>query len=272
MVADLTRPEECLRAAEGMECVIHAAGTVGAAGVGPSAAMAGITLNLTLTANMLEAAWRAGVQRALVFSSSTAYPVVNRPIREDELWAGPVFPGYHSYGWMRRYIERLAEYVGLESGLGIAVVRPGALYGPRDNFDPATGHVVSSLINRAVCGESPLQVWGTGEDIRDFLHVRDFARGCLLALEHKADCDPINLSSGVGVSTSELSRLILTATGRPEADLRFEPGRPTALGYRVLDITKARTAIGFVPQIALRDGLTEVVAWYRAQGGTTARG
>jgi len=269
VVADLSRPENCLRVVDGIECVFHAAGSVGAAGVGPIAAMAGIRINLTLTANMLEAAWQGDVKRTLVFSSSTAYPVANRPIGEDDLWSGPVFPGYHGYGWMRRYIERLAEYVADASGLGVAVVRPAALYGPRDNFNPATGHVVSSLISRAVGGETPLQVWGTGDDIRDFLHVRDFAEGCLLAVAHKADGKAINVSSGVGVSTGELARLILAAAGRPESDLRFEPGRPTALGYRVLDIGKARSELGFAPQISLKDGLAETVAWYRAQGGVS---
>ena len=267
IVADLGKPENCLRVVDGVECVFHAAGSVGAAGVGPIAAMAGIRLNLTLTANMLEAAWHAGVQRTLVFSSSTAYPVANRPVGEDELWSGPVFPGYHGYGWMRRYIERLAEYVVATSGLGVAVVRPGALYGPRDNFNPTTGHVVSSLISRVVGGETPLQVWGKGDDIRDFLHVRDFADGCLLALEHKADGNGINVSGGMGVSTSDLARLILRAAGRPESDLRFEPGRPTALGYRVLDISKARAELGFAPRVSLKDGLAETVAWYRSQDG-----
>jgi GDP-L-fucose synthase len=265
MVTDLTRPENCARAVAGADHILHAAGTVGAAGVGPLATMTGIALNLTLTVNVIEAAWRARAGRVLVFSSSTAYPVADHPVREDELWDGPVFPGYHGYGWMRRYIERLTEYVARESGMGIAIVRPGALYGPRDNFDPATGHVVSSLIRRAVAGESPLQVWGTGEDVRDFMHVRDFARGCLLALEHKADGDPINLGSGAGVSTAELARLVLAAVGRPTADIRFEPARPTAVGYRVLDVTKTRACLGFTPQISLSEGLREVVAWYRAQ-------
>ena len=260
ITVDLTRPQDCLRAVEGMECVLHAAGSVGAAGTGPSAVMSGIATNLTLTANVLQAAWQGGAQRALVFSSSTAYPVIDRPAREAELWDGPVFPGYLGYGWMRRYFERLAEFVARESGMGIAVVRPAALYGPRDNFDPATGHVVSSLIRRAVAGESPLQVWGTGNDIRDFLHVRDFARGCLLALEHKADCDPINLSSGIGISTGDLARLILAALERSTTDIRFEPDWPSALPYRVLDMTKASACLGFTPRISLSEGLAEVIA------------
>jgi GDP-L-fucose synthase len=265
ITADLSRPQDCLRAVQGMECVFLAAGSVGAAGTGASGVMSGIATNLTLTANVLQAAWQGGVRRALVFSSSTAYPVIDRPAREDELWEGPVFPGYFGYGWMRRYFERLAEFVASESDMGIAVVRPAALYGPRDNFDPTTGHVVSSLIRRAVAGESPLKVWGTGNDIRDFLHVRDFARGCLLALDRKADCDPINLGSGTGVSTGDLARLILTALGRPTTDLRFEPDRPSALPYRVLDMTKASAALGYAPQISFPEGLAEVIAWYRGQ-------
>ncbi|MFN3076357.1 MAG: NAD-dependent epimerase/dehydratase family protein [Alphaproteobacteria bacterium] len=262
--ADLTLVPDCVRVASGVDCVFHAAGTVGASGVGPSAAMAGIALNLTLAANVLLGAWQAGVGRVLVFSSSTGYPVLTYPVREDTFWDGEVFPGYFGYGWMRRYTERLAEYVARNSAVKVSIVRPGALYGPRDNFDPATCHVIAALINRALAGEDPFLVWGTGEDVRDILHIRDFVRGCLLALEHKADCDPINLGCGFGTSTRQLATQVLAAAGRADTEIHFDPTRPTAIPYRVLDITKARAELGFSPDISLGEGVAETMDWLRA--------
>tara|TARA_R110000868_G_scaffold411757_1_gene709142 strand:+ start:6492 stop:7445 length:954 start_codon:yes stop_codon:yes gene_type:complete len=261
--ADLTRIDDCVRVATGMDDVFHAAGTVGAAGVLPTSAMAGITLNLTLTANMLQAAWQVGVKRIQVYSSSTGYPVVSHPVNENEFWEGEPYPGYFGYGWMRRYIERLGEYVSQSSGVGVSIVRPGALYGPRDNFDPKTSHVIAGLIRRAIDGEEPFVVWGDGKDVRDIMHIRDFARGCLLALDQKADCDPVNISAGKGITTGELAAQVLEAVGRGDEKVVFDPSRPTALPYRVLNARKAQERLGFSPQISLGDGLRETVSWLR---------
>ena len=261
VVADLTHIEDCVRVASGVDFVIHAAGGVGAAGVGPTAAMAGLTLNLTLTANMLQAGWQAGVKRILIYSSSTGYPVATHPVREEEFWGEPLFPGYFGYGWMRRYTERLAEYVARNSPVAVTIVRPGALYGPRDNFDLATCHVIPSLIRRAVHGETPFVVWGDGNDTRDVLHVRDFVRGSLLALERKADCDPVNICCGQGVTTGELARRILDAAGRKDDVLHFDPSRPTALPFRVMDGSKARAQLRFAPAISLAEGLVETIEY-----------
>ncbi len=261
--ADLTRIDDCVRVASGMDDVFHAAGTVGAAGVLPTSAMANITLNLTLTANMLQAGWQVGVKRIQVYSSSTGYPAASHPVHEDEFWDGDPFPGYFGYGWMRRYMERLGEYVSQSSDVGVSIVRPGALYGPRDNFDPQTSHVIAGLIRRAIDGEKPFVVWGDGKDVRDIMHIRDFARGCLLALNHKVDCDPVNISAGKGITTGELASQVLEAVGRDGEKIVFDPSRPTALPYRVLANRKAEESLGFSPQISLCDGLRETVSWLR---------
>src|SRR5262249_51802323 len=148
--ADLTRLEDCRAAARGVQYVFHAAGTVSGAGVPQTAIMAGITLNLVLTAQMLQAAWDTGVERILIFSSSAAYPPADHPVKEDELWSAPPYRDYFGYAWMRRYFERLAEFVASKSSMKVAVLRPTAVYGPRDNFNPATSHVIPALVRRAV--------------------------------------------------------------------------------------------------------------------------
>lgn len=264
--ADLTRQEDCLKACAGADYVFHAAGPVGSALVTaskPAQALEGITANLTLTAQVLQGAWASGVKATLIFGSSTGYPEADHPVKEEEMWSGPPHPTYFGYGWMRRYLERLGEYVGSRSPMKIAIVRPTAVYGRHDNFDLKTGHVIPSLIRRALARENPYVVWGSGEEARDFLHITDLARGCLLMLEKGNNCDPVNIGYGRSFSIKEIVRLILKAAGHESADTRFDASKPTTIPYRATDIAKARTLLGFEPKFTLEAGLKDTVDWYR---------
>ncbi|WP_341913724.1 NAD-dependent epimerase/dehydratase family protein [Ferrovibrio terrae] len=265
IAADLSRSEDCLKVMDGVDTIIHAAGSVGAAGVSAQDGLRGINDNLHLTLTLLEAAWRSGVRRMLVFSSSTGYPASESPVREDQFLSGPVHPAYGGYGHMRRYVEQLARHVGEQSGMHMCIVRPGAIYGPRDNFDAKTSHVVAALIRRAERRESPFVVWGNGNEIRDILHVHDFVRGCLLALEHGHSCDPINIAMGEGVTVRRLVGLVLAASGYHDADIRFDASKPTAIPVRLMDIAKARSELGFNPTISLETGLQQTMQWFRSQ-------
>ena len=267
IAVDLTRFEDCLAAMKGVDLVFHAAGVASGAGVAADGAIAGITQNLILTAQVLRSAWKAGVERVLVFSSSTAYPPADHPVREEELWQGEPHPSYLGYGWMRRYFERLAEFVADRSRIGIALIRPSALYGPYDDFDPMTSHVVAALVRRAVQKENPFVVWGTGDEVRDFLHVEDFARGCLLAMEKHAVCDAINLGYGSGLTIRRVTEIILAAAGHKDALLRFDATKPTTIPRRLVDTAKAERLLGFRPRIAIEDGLRDLVRWYAANAG-----
>lgn len=263
--ADLTRLEDCRAACEGMQYVIHAAGAVAAAGVTATNPMAAMTTNLVLTAQTLQAAWDTGVERYLVFGSSTGYPVTTHPVKEEEMWSGPTHPSYFGYGWMRRYLERISEFAASKSRLGIALVRPTAVYGRYDNFDPATSHVIPALIRRAVARENPFEVWGTGNEVRDFLHVADLVRGCLLMLEKHAVCDPVNIGYGKTVTIKDVVGAILKAAGHDKAQVVFDSSKPTAIPVRMVDTSKAKRLLGFEPSISLEQGLADTVRWYREQ-------
>lgn len=265
--ADLENPNDCVRVCTGIEYVFHAAGTVSAAGSAYSNPLSPIRTNIVLTANVLHAAVEAGVKRALIFSSSTAYPASDRPVREEDLWQGEPHPVYFGYGWMRRYIERLAEFAAAKTGIGIALVRPTAIYGRHDDFSPQSSHVIPALIRKAVERVSPFEVWGTGRETRDFLHVEDLARGCLLALEKHAICDPLNIGYGQIVTIGEVVRKILDAADYRDAEIRFDPSRPTTIPHRSVDTGKAQRLIGFKPQYGLDEGLSDTVQWFRKTYG-----
>lgn len=262
---DLTNQETCRRVFEGAQRVFHCAGAVSAAGVTATNPMSAITANLTLTANVLEGAWAVGVERVQIFGSSTGYPVSDHPIREDEMWSGPTHPSYFGYGWMRRYLERMGEFVHQKAGsTKVVLVRPTATYGRHDNFDPLTGHVIPALIRKAVAGMKPFEVWGTGDEIRDFLHIEDLVRGCILAMEALPTCDPVNIGYGKTTTIREVVEIILEAAGH-DADLRFDASKPTTIPVRMVDCDKARHLLGFEPRISLREGLTDTVRWYKEE-------
>lgn len=261
--ADLSRIEDCRSACRDMQFVIHAAGAVAAAGVTATNPMAAMTTNLVLTAQTLQAAWDMGVERYLVFGSSTGYPVTTHPVKEEEMWNGPTHPSYFGYGWMRRYLERISEFAASKSKLGIALVRPTAVYGRYDNFDPVTSHVIPALIRRAVAKETPFEVWGTGNEVRDFLHVTDLVRGCLLMLERHSVCDPVNIGYGKTVTIKDVVGAILKAAEHDKADVVFNSSKPTAIPVRMVDTSKARKLLGFEPSVSLSDGLADTVSWYR---------
>lgn len=260
--ADLTRLDNCLKATLGVDYVFHAAGAVSAAGVTTSNPMSAITTNLILTACMLEAACSSEVERFLLFSSSTGYPVTEHPVKEEEMWTGPTHPSYFGYGWMRRYLERMGEFVASRTGTQIALVRPTAVYGRWDNFDPVTSHVIPALIRRAVNKENPYVVWGTGDEVRDFLHITDLVRGCLLMLEKHATCDPVNIGYGKVVTIREIVEAILEAAGHKQATVEYDASKPTTIPFRMVDTTKAERLLGFEPSISLADGIEDTVKWY----------
>ena len=261
--ADLTIQEEANRACEGVDYVFHAAGAVSAAGVtNASNPLSPITENLVLTSRVLQAAWSQKVKRILLFSSSTGYPEFSRPVEEDDFWNGETHPSYFGYGWMRRYLERIAEFAHQRSEMKVALCRPTAVYGERDDFDPATSHVIPALIRRAVAKENPFVVWGAPTVTRDFLHIEDLVEGCLLLLEKCPTCDPVNIGYGKTTSISEVVGDILEGSGHKNAQIEFDESKPTTIPFRSVNVDKAKSLLNFEPSISLKDGLKRTIDWY----------
>lgn len=257
--ADLTVAEDCIRACTDIDYVIHAAGSVGDAGNIRSNLVATIAENLVMLVRLLETA-SVNCEKMLVFSSgTTGYPPCDRPVREEDMWTGPPAPVYFGYGWMRRYFELFGEYVSKVSPLQVMICRPTAVYGRYDN----SGHVIPSLIRRALSGESPLVVWGTGQERRDFLHVSDMVQGCLLLLGKGSVSDPVNIGYGKTAAVSDVAKIILRAVGRPETDIVFDASKPTTIPIRAVDCSKAKKMLGFIPEISLEAGLKDMVEWYK---------
>ncbi len=258
---DLTDGGFCRRAVDGMDCVFHLAGIKGSVGIGTSRAASFLVPILLMNTQVMEAARRAGVDRLLYTSTIGVYPPAPRFV-EDEAWNGPPHHTDRFAGWAKRIGELQVEAYRLEYGWDrIAIVRPANVYGPYDNFDPATAMVVPSLIRRVADGEDPLVVWGDGSAVRDFVFSRDVAEGMLLALEHAANGTPINLGSGAGVTIRDLVELLAAIAPVPPRVV-WDTARPGGEACRVMDTRRAEQLLGFRARTSLEGGLRETMNWY----------
>ena len=268
MQADLTRPEDCVRAVEGVDYVFHCAANTSGAAVMVKTPLVHVTPNVVMNAQLLDAAHAAGATRFLFISSGAAYPPTDdRPVAEGEMFAGEPYPTYHPVAWMKRYAEILCETYArrVQPAMSTVIVRPSNVYGPHDKFDFATSHVTAALLRRVVERHRPLEVWGTGEDVRDLIYVDDFIEGLMRAFADPADHLAINIASGQGHSVRQVLETLLTVDGFADADVRFDPSRPSTIPVRLMSTTMARERLAFEPQVSLQDGLARTLAWYRAQ-------
>ena len=262
--ADLTNIDDCLKVCQNVDYIFHAAGMVSAARMTVNNPMTAISTNLVVTLKTLEAAMKQNVKKILLFSSgTTGYPPFNHAVTEKEMFSEDPAEIYYGYGWSRRYTEILGNFASQKSNLKVAICRPTGVYGSYDDFDPSTSHVIPALIKRAIDKENPYVVWGNGEEIRDFLHVRDLVRGCLLLLEKNSNSDPVNIGSGNEYKIKDIVKIILKLTDNKNIKIEFDNSKPTTIPVRKVNVDKAKKLLGFEMKISLEEGLKETINWYR---------
>lgn len=246
------------------DMVFHLAGVKGSVSLGRSKPASFFTSMLQFNTNMMEAAYKSGVERYLYTSSVGVYPEASI-FREDEAWNGPPFSVDQFPGWAKRMGELQAEAYKIEYGWDkIAIVRPCNVFGPYDRFDEETSMVVSALItrvNNTKMGDK-VKVWGDGSAIRDFIFSEDVADGMLLAMEKGANCTPINLGSGRGYSIRELVEAVAEAYDIPMSTFEFDTSKPSGESIRLMDVQRAKDMIGFEAKTSLKEGVKKTVDWY----------
>jgi GDP-L-fucose synthase len=264
--ADLTRPEDCARAVDGMDVVFMCAASTAGAAVMTTTPLAQVTPNVVMNAGMLDAAYSAGVRKFVFISSSAAYPPSDdRPVVEDEMFAGEPYDVYYSVGWMKRYAEVLCRIYAtkIKRPMSTVVVRPSNAYGPWDKFDFATSHVTAALVRRVIERHRPLEVWGTGRDVRDLIYIDDLVEGMLLACACDEPHVVVNIASGHGYSVREVLETLLEVDGYHDAEIRFDASKPQTIPIRLVDTARAKALLGFEARTSLREGLRRTIAWYR---------
>lgn len=264
---DLRHAATCRRAVEGTECVIHAAGVSGGSKQVGLRPIPMFTDNLLMNTQVLEAARLADVAFYLFVSNSSVYASSDALLREEDAW-GETTVGVpeNETGVVKRAGETQCALYARHANMRIAIIRPGNAYGPHDNFDLDASHVVPALVRKAAERHDPYTVWGSGEAVRDFVHVRDLARGGLFVLERArpGECFPVNIATGRAISIRELVGIILRAADYEEPRVVFQGVAPPASGVKRMDVSRM-CALGFEPQISLENGLRETVEWYRKE-------
>ena len=257
---DLTKLEDCIKLVEGADYVIHCGGKVAHPSTVPTDVQIGLA-QLNLIGNVLEACAKTKVKKFLDLNSSTGYPDIRKPLTEDEYWVDEPYKSYYGYGWMRRYREKLMEHVSKFSGLHIALARCTAIFGPYDNFNLKTCHVVPALIKRHLSGEDPFTVWGSSDVVRDFLYVKDVVNGALLILEKGESMRPYNLGYGGGITIGEIVNTILKVTGK-NPEVIWDETKPTTIPFRAVSTERIQNELGFKPTYTFEEGMKETIDWY----------
>ena len=232
--------------------------------------------NLAIQLSAIDAAWRHGVKRLLFLGSSCIYPkLALQPIGEEQLLAGPLEPTNRPYAVAKIAGIEMCWSYNRQFGMKFLAAMPTNLYGPGDNFHPEHSHVLPSLIRRFhhACVEQAPEVvnWGTGTPRREFLHVDDLARACLLLLERYDGDLPVNAGTGEDLTIRELAEMVASIAGY-EGRVEWDPSQPDGTPRKVLDISRI-TALGWKPEISLYDGIRDTYAWYASTcAGSAGRG
>jgi GDP-L-fucose synthase len=258
---DLENLGDSYKLVQGSDYVIHVGGRICHPASVPTDIQVSIQ-NVKVTGNLLEASYKSNVKGFLDLNSSTGYPDIRHPMEEDEFWLEEPHQSYYGYGWMRRYREKLMEHVSQFTDMKLALARGTAIYGPHDNFDLKTCHVVPALIKRALQGENPFEVWGSPNVIRDFLYVRDVVNACLLILEKGESMRPYNVGSGESVSIGDIVNAVLKAT-KLDPEVVYDDSKPTTIPFRMVSTTRLESELGFEKVYSFEQGIEETVRWYK---------
>jgi len=258
---DLKVLSDCLKLIDGCDYVIHSAGNIANPKLIHSDFQ--IALNqIVIISNVLEASYKCGVKGFIDLNSSTGYPDRRYPIEENEFWDDEPYISYYGYGWMRRYREKILEHCSHLTDMKIGIARGTAIFGPFDNFDLETCHVVPALIKRVLNNEDPFIAWGTPDVVRDFLYVKDVVNGALLVLEKGQSMRPYNLGYGSTISIGDILDAILEVTGK-NPKVMWDDSKPTTIPFRKVSTERIKQELGFYPKYTFHEGLKETIDWYQ---------
>jgi GDP-L-fucose synthase len=266
---DLTVPEDAARlfADTKPDLVFHLAAEVG--GIGANRANPGRYwyANTAMGTNVLEQTRLIGAKKLVLLGTICSYPkFAPTPFKEDDLWDGYPEETNAPYGVAKKTLLVGAQAYREQYGLNTVYLLPVNLYGPGDNFDLETSHVIPGLVRKMIeaqeRGESKVLLWGDGSPTREFLYVEDCAEGILLASQHYDGAEPVNLGTGEEISIRDLAKLVAELTGF-EGALVWDTSRPNGQPRRQLDVSRAEQLFGFRARTPLRTGIQRTVAWYR---------
>ncbi len=266
---DLRQWEHCQRVAAGQDVIIHLAATVGGIGINREKPGEFFYDNLMMGVQLIEAARQAGVGKFVALGTICAYPKFTPiPFHEENLWDGYPEETNAPYGLAKKMLLVQSQAYRQQYGFESIYLLPVNLYGPRDNFDPRSSHVIPALIKKCVdainSGAPAIEVWGDGSPTREFLYVEDAAEGIVLASERYDGGEPVNLGSGMEISIRDLVETIARLTGY-QGDIVWDASKPNGQPRRQLDVSRAEQLFGFRARTSFEEGLRRTIEWYRQE-------
>jgi GDP-L-fucose synthase len=264
VTCDLLNPTDAHRVCQGMDYVVLCAAVTSGAAVIEKTPLVHLTPNLVMNAQMLEAAYSAGVQKVLFISSNTVYPVTDYPVKEEDA-NYDFYEKYFIVGWMKRFSEIICEMYAtkITNTMDTVVIRPANIYGPLDDFDWETSHVLPALIRKVVERKDPIPVWGDGKDLKDFIYIDDFIEGLLLAMTNVKGFDELNIASGKQYVLRDLLEIMIRLDGYENARIEYDATKPTMIPKRLIDPSKAERVLGFKASTSIEEGLKETIRWFK---------
>ena len=265
MKCDLRIEEDCARAVRGMQHVyLCAASSSGAASINATP-MVHVTPNVIINVLMMEAAYKEEVEKFIWLGSTVAYPLSSKPVSEEEIMMGEPYEKYFYSGWTKRFGEVLCKMYGerLQKKMTTIVIRPTNVYGPNDDFEFATSHVLPALIRKTVERWDPIEIWGDGSEVRDLIYIDDMVDAIVLATSKLENYTTINIGLGKGYTVNEMIKVILEVDRYSNAKIKYDLTRPSMIPFRLVDTSKAKNLLGFTAKIDLQEGVKKTIKWYR---------
>ncbi len=251
------------------DVVVHLAAVVG--GIGANRRHPGKFLyeNLMMGVQLIEQARLHGIEKFVAIGTVCSYPKFTEvPFKEDDLWNGYPEETNAPYGLAKKMLLAQSQAYRAEYGLNCIFLVPVNLYGPRDNFDPESSHVIPALIKKCIDaideGAEFITCWGTGKASREFIYAGDAAEGILLATEHYNGPEPVNIGAGFEITIKDLTEKIAKLIGF-KGEIRWDPSKPDGQPRRRLDVSRAKKLFGFKAKMPFDKGLKETIEWYRQQ-------
>jgi GDP-L-fucose synthase len=264
---DLRKQSVAKKVVKGQDVVIHLAANVGGIGYNQENPGSLFYDNLLMGVHLMEEARKAKVEKFVAVGTICAYPKFTPvPFKEEDLWMGYPEETNAPYGLAKKMMLVQSQAYRQQYGFNSIFLLPVNLYGPGDNFDPNSSHVIPALIKKFMDAKkrklSEVSVWGTGKPTREFLYVEDCARAIVLATRDYEKSDPVNIGSSFEISIKELSQLVAKLTGF-KGKVVFDHTKPDGQPRRKLDVSRAKKEFGFESKTTFEKGLGQTIAWYK---------
>lgn len=266
---DLVKPEDIQRMYDTAQpdIVIHLAALAGGIGANRARPADFFYINLMMGVQLMHEAWKRGVEKFVAIGSICAYPKYTPvPFREENLWNGYPEETNAPYGLAKKMLLVQAQAYRDQYNFNAIYMLPVNLYGPRDNFNLETSHVIPAMIRKCIeaqeCGEEQVVLWGDGSPTREFLYVEDAAEGIVMATERYNGREPFNLGSGMEIRIKDLAEMIARLTGY-NGRLVWDTSKPNGQPRRALDVSRAKEYFGFQAKMPFEEGLRRTIDWYR---------